>query len=230
MAERPLSTDGTLPGHPEHAAQFAVVDEAAFYIQAQATAFWAGARMLVAIGVTTYGALVFSYFYLKSLDSNGLWHPSGQQAPPLLGVVILATGVVACLLYVWATRRLRAGRGEAIDWKVAAALSTALLLLSTGLQIWELGRLRFFPGDSGYASLFVASAVVTIAMMLIGVYQFETVLARSLRLRGLLAASDLAANSPEVATFRLGVDAASLYAGFLAMALVLVYVLFYLAV
>lgn len=229
MTERPLSTDGTMPARPEHAAQFAVVDEPAFFIQAQATAFWAGARMLVAIGVTTYGALVFSYFYLKSLDSNGLWHPSGQQAPPLLGAAIFVSGVVPCLLYVWATRRLRAGRGEALDWKVAAALATLLLMLSTGLQIWELGRLRFFPGSSGYAGLFVSTAVVTIAMMLIGTYQFETVLARSLRLGGLLVANDVAANSPEVATFRLGVDAASLYAGFLAMALSLVYVLFYVA-
>lgn len=228
MPEEYLPRDRTLTS-PVHAQQFAVVDEAAFYRESQSTAFWAGARMLVAIGVTVYGALTFSYFYLRALNSNGLWHPRGQHASPLLGAEILAFGVISCLLYVWATRRLRAGRGEPLDWQVAAGLASLLMLLASGLQIWQLSRLRFAPGDSGYASLFVATAVVSIGMMLVGLYQMETVVARSIRLRGLLAATEPTVTSPEVIGFRHGVDAASLYAGFLAMAMALVYVLFYVA-
>lgn len=228
MAEDYLPRDKTLTS-PLHAAEFAVVNETAFYREAQSTAFWAGARMLVAIGVTVYGALAFSYFYLRALNSNGLWHPRGQHASPLLGAEIVAFGLISCLLYVWATRRLRSGRGEALDWQVAAGIASVLMLLATSLQIWQLTRLRFAPGDSAFASLFVATAVVTISMMLIGLYQMETVVARSVRLRGLLSATEPTATSPEVISFRHGVDAASLYAGFLAMAMALVYVLFYVA-
>lgn len=228
MSDQALSTDGTLPARPEHVAQFAP-EEISFGISAQATSMWAGARMLVAIGVTIYGALLFSYFYLRSLDSNGLWHPAGQEAPPLLGFSVLACALVSCLLYVWGTRRLRAGRGEALDWQVAAGLSVLILLVGTGLQVWELRRLSFYPGQSAYAGLFVSTAVMGIVMMGIGLYQFETTLARSLRLRGLLVASEQVAETPEVADFRLGIDAASLFAGFLAGASLLTYVLFYVA-
>lgn len=227
MTEGAVHTPGPIPATPSEAERFAVVDEHTFYVQAQATATWAGARMLVAIGLTMYGALVFSYFYLQSLNSNGLWHPAGQQAPPVLGAAILGFGVVGSVVYITATRRLRAGRGRARDWQIAAAVATVLLVVATALQILQLSRLSFFPGASGYSSMFVTTALVVIVTLLLGVYQVEAVFARSIRLGGLLSATDPASGSPEVSGFRLGVDAASLYAGFVVVALVLVYALFY---
>ncbi|MHB1613869.1 MAG: hypothetical protein ACYCXA_04950 [Actinomycetes bacterium] len=205
----------------------AVVDEQAFYARAQANASWAASRMFVAIGATVYGALVFSYFYLRSLDSNGLWHQPSQHPPILLSVVMLGLGVTSSLLFVWATRRLRAGRRGVLDWGVASAITTGVLALTVGLSIWQLSRLPFAPGDSGYASVFVGTEVVTIGMLLIELYQIETVLARSIRLRGVLSPGGDAADSSEVMAFRLAVDAASLFAGFMAIVLVGVFVLFY---
>ena len=54
-------------------------------------------------------------------------------------------------------------------------------LVATGLQIWQLTQLPFFPGSSGYASCFIGWAVMNIIMLLAGTYWMETTLARSLR-------------------------------------------------
>ena len=56
-----------------------------------------------------------------------------------------------------------------------------------GLQVWQLTELPFFPGSSGYASCFVAWAGMNIALVLVGVYWLETLLAREIRLRRAVA-------------------------------------------
>ena len=67
---------------------------------------------------------------------------------------------------------------------------TAVLggLLVIGLQIWQLTDLPFFPGSSGYASCFIAWAVMNIAVVLAATYWIETILAcKQLRLRRAMA-------------------------------------------
>ena len=59
--------------------------------------------------------------------------------------------------------------------------------LPLGLQIWQLTELPFFPGSSGYASCFIGWAGMNVALLLVGAYWLETLLARELRLRRAVA-------------------------------------------
>ena len=50
-------------------------EEAGFYHEAALNASWTGARLAVGALTFGFGAFVFSYFYLRSLNSHDLWYP-----------------------------------------------------------------------------------------------------------------------------------------------------------
>ena len=74
-----------------------------------------------------------------------------------------------------------------MDWQVAGWTAVLGGLLAVGLQVWQLTALPFFPGSSGYASCFIGWAAMNIALLLVGTYWIETILAREIRLRRAMA-------------------------------------------
>ena len=107
-----------------------------------------------------------------------LWRPDGVTAPTGIGAGHLRRRTwPSALLTSYGPRRLR--RGQTLDWEVAGWITVARRAAwPSGLQIWELTQLPFFPGSSGYASCFVGWAAMNIALLLAGVYWLETLLAR----------------------------------------------------
>ncbi len=126
-----------------------------------------------------------------------------------------------------AVRSLR--RAITLDWQVAGWMSVLGGLIVVGLQIYQLTRLPFFPGTSGYASCFVGWAALNIVMILGGVYWCETLLARFLRLRRAFAdeGGTPGAPLPSARLFRANADGCAYYWGFVAVAAVLFWLLFY---
>ncbi len=90
-------------------------------------------------------------------------------------------------------------------------------------------KLPFFPGTSGYASCFVGWAVINIVMILAGVYWCETLLARFLRLRRAFADEGGAPGVPlpSARLFRANADGCLYYWGFVAVAAVFFWLLYY---
>jgi hypothetical protein len=131
------------------------------------------------------------------------------------------------LLEIFATRRLR--RGLELDFQTAGWLCVFGSLLAVGLQIWQLTRLPYFPGASGYASCFTAWAGMNCAMLLTGTYWTETLLARSLRLRKGILEEGGSASSPLPAArlFRANAEGASYFWGFIGLIATLFWLLFY---
>lgn len=164
-----------------HSPEFGTPEEAAYETRAQEGAIWTGGRLLIAIFAFMFAALAFCYFYLRSANSDDLWRPHGVTAPTATGGAIMAFTVAVAVLNLYGIQRFR--RGALIDWEVA--FWTALLggLIALGLQCWELTDLPFFPGSSGYASVFIGWAILNIGLLLAGLYWTETLLARHLRLR-----------------------------------------------
>jgi heme/copper-type cytochrome/quinol oxidase subunit 3 len=203
--------------------------EAAYEQRAAELSIWTGGRLVVAIATFVYASLAFAYFYLRSSNNEDLWRPGGVTAPTALGATIFALVGASALLNSFGVRRMRAG--YSMDWIVAGWLAVLGGLIAIGVQVFELTRLPFFPGSSGYASCFVGWAALNIAALLIATYWLETVLARGLRLRGELN-HDLDAETPEDAThavrlFRNNLESCSYFWIYLGGVSLLFWLLFY---
>ncbi len=156
-------------------------EEAAYEMRAAEGALWTGGRLFIAILSFAFAALAFAYFYLRSANSDHLWRPGGVTAPTATGAAIIAFTVATAVVNFYGVQRLR--KGFHVDWQVAGWTSLLGGLIALGLQCWELTDLPFYPGSSGYASVFVGWAVMNIILLVAAVYWTETLLARHLRLR-----------------------------------------------
>jgi hypothetical protein len=135
--------------------------------------------------------------------------------------------VAGALLAVYGSARLR--RGSILDWEVAGWMAVFAGLVAAGLQAFELTRLGFWPGSSGYASVFVGYAPLNVALLLAATYWLETLLARSIRLRRALAQDGGAASSqrPPARLFRASVDGCTYYWSYAAVVSLVFWLLFY---
>jgi len=133
-------------------------EEAAFYHEAGLNATWTGARLAMGGLTFLFGAFIFAFFYLRSLNSHHLWYPKDINGVPFngpggtLGVVIMLLIVVSAVVQTLALQRIKAGH-KAI-WIQGAAVALALGLAAVALQIYQLASLSFWPGSSGFASVF----------------------------------------------------------------------------
>jgi hypothetical protein len=128
-------------------------EEAGFYHEAALNSSWTGARLAMGGLSFGFGAFIFAYFYLRSLNSHGMWHPAGFKNPQIgVGTAVVLLIVVSALLQTAVLQRIKAGHKGA--WMGGAVVALVLGLAAIGLEIWQLDNLPFLPGFSGYASVF----------------------------------------------------------------------------
>ena len=133
-------------------------EEAAFYHEAGLNATWTGARLAMGGLTFLFGAFIFAFFYLRSLNSHHLWYPKDINGVPfngpggVLGLVIMLLVVVSAVVQTLVLQRIKAGH-KAI-WIQGAIVALALGLVAVALQIYQLASLSFWPGSSGFASVF----------------------------------------------------------------------------
>jgi heme/copper-type cytochrome/quinol oxidase subunit 3 len=203
-----------------------VVDSYAHERKAVLGAYWTASRLFVAVSTMLFGAGAFSYFYLHSLNNNGLWRAPGQRPSSFISVPVLGLALGGSVLYVAISRRAQRPGANGNDWRVASAISSLLLFIAALIQFWGMRRLNFFPGSSGFASVYVAVMPLFGIWLLIGAYWVEVLLARSLRVRWVLAPVGENADSHEAAAFEGSLDGSRLFVGFLALLSIALYVLF----
>ena len=133
---------------------------------------WAGATTFV------FFCPFFAYFYLRSLDSAGLWRPAGVDPPQGSGAAVMALVVLSSLVLLLASRPERESA-----WRLLVALSLVLGLAGVVLQCVAYARLGFGPTDGGYASVFVAWTALNALFVLGTMLWLETLLAYGLRTR-----------------------------------------------
>ncbi len=223
----------------QHTTEYAVVESeppehlarnlnSAGHLLASATAFF-------------FLAFVFAYFYLRSLNNAGLWHPKHVDPSQTLGALVMVAGVLTAVLVRWGLVDHRAERRSV--WRVKGAVALAFGIAAVVLQIVEWTTVGFGPADGGYASVFFGWTGFYVVFLVGALFWLETVLATSIRYRGwargerTVAAGD-AAGDPErpgedirdpVSLVRAGLDALSFYWSFLAGVGVLAWILLYLA-
>ncbi len=153
-------TTATPPGGLDRAAE-----EAGFYHEAALGATWTGSRLAMGGLSFLYGAFVFAYFYLRSINSNGRWEGAGFHHPNVaMGTVIIALVVVSAAVQTMVLQRIKAGSKQA--WQAGALVALVLGLAAVALQIIQLLNLPFYPGSSGFASVFVGTYPVYLVSVL----------------------------------------------------------------
>lgn len=204
-----------------------VIDEEQLHHDMGLGAIWTGSRLMIGATSFLFAGIAFAFFYLKSLDSNGLFDPHGVTASTLVGSVILGCVVISAFIANYSTRRLK--KGYSFDWQIGSVVALLLGLLAIGLQIWELSRLDFLPGASGYAGVYIAFVPVYSGVMFLSMYWLETLLARSIRARRTLAQDGGAGLSklPMAENFRASVDAFNYFWNFMVLISVIFFIIFY---
>ncbi len=154
------------------------MEEAGFYHEAALNGAWTGSRLAIGGLSFLFGSFVFAYFYLRSLNSSGRWHGSGFKAPSMaMGTVIMALVVVSAVIHYIALQRIK--RGSKSTWQSVGWVALLLGLAAVALQIIELLNLPFYPGSSGYASVFVSSYPVLLFIWFCAMFWLETLLMRA---------------------------------------------------
>jgi hypothetical protein len=163
---------------PSPAGLDATAEEAGFYHEAALNGAWTGSRLAIGGLSFLFGAFLFAYFYLRSLNSGGRWQGSGFHPPSiLLGTFIMMLVLTSAGVHYAALQRIKAG-GKGL-WQIGALIALLLGLAAAVLQIIELLFLPFWPGSSGFSSVFVGFYPVFTVILLAGVFWLETLLARS---------------------------------------------------
>jgi hypothetical protein len=74
-------------------------EEAGFYHEAALNGAWTGSRLAIGGLSFLFGAFVFAYFYLRSLNSSGRWmgsawrQPSTIEGTVIMLLIVLSAGV-----------------------------------------------------------------------------------------------------------------------------------------
>jgi heme/copper-type cytochrome/quinol oxidase subunit 3 len=150
-------------------------EEAAFYHESGLNASWTGSRLAIGSLSFGFGAFVFAFFYLRSLNSHGRWYV-GPAPKAWIGIVIIALIVVSALVQWLALQRIKAG--DKSTWMAGAAVAVVLGLAAVGFQVWQLTNLGFWPGDGGYASCFVGFYPVFLTIVLAAMIWLEMLIMR----------------------------------------------------
>jgi heme/copper-type cytochrome/quinol oxidase subunit 3 len=152
-------------------------EEASFYHEAALNASWTGVRLAVGGLTFLFGAFGFAFFYLKSINSHHLWYPSGFTGPKMWqGVVIMALVVVSAAIQTLALQRIKSGKKA--PWQAGALAALVLGLAAVGFQLYELTDLPFWPGSSGFASVFVAYCPVYLTIVFCAMVWLEILIMR----------------------------------------------------
>jgi heme/copper-type cytochrome/quinol oxidase subunit 3 len=206
------------------------IEEVAFYHETTLNASWTGVRLAIGGLSFGFGAFVFAYFYLRSLNSHGMWHPAGFKNPqPWAGALVMALIVASALLQTLVLRRIKAG--HKLPWQVGAATALALGLGAIGIQVWQLLNLPFFPGSTGYASVFTGATPVLVLVVFCAMLWLEILIAKSARIPEIsfVEQPPTYVEAFRVQRFQASLSAFTVVWNFLALVAVLFWVLFYLA-
>jgi heme/copper-type cytochrome/quinol oxidase subunit 3 len=153
-------------------------EDEVYYHESALNAAWTGSRLAIAGLTFLFGAFVFAYFYLRSLNSAGRWQGSGFTHPSLwLGTTIMLLAELSAGLHYVVLQRIKAGHKRA--WQAGGLVALGLGLAAVAMQIYQLAELPFRPGSSGYASVFTGCYPVLLVIQLAALIWLETLLARS---------------------------------------------------
>jgi hypothetical protein len=153
-------------------------EEAGFYHEAALNGAWTGSRLAIGGLAFLFGSFVFAYFYLRSLNSNGRWMGSAWRQPSVIqGTIIMLLILLSAGVHYAALQQIKAGRKSV--WQTGGVIALLAGLTAVVWQIVQLLELPFWPGSSGYASVYVGFYSVFLVIVLCAMVWLEMLLMRS---------------------------------------------------
>lgn len=128
-----------------------------------------GVLLLIFADAAFLGALLFTWFYLRTLNQSGNWIPqdvdvaSSAQSWIVTGVAMLS----AAVMYLGLSAIRKGKEGQLLTWAVIGLLTIAADL---GLQFWALDAFPFEMKNGGYASTMFAMAGTNIFHLALTTY------------------------------------------------------------
>ncbi|HEY2314651.1 MAG TPA: hypothetical protein VGH96_13630 [Streptosporangiaceae bacterium] len=203
-------------------------EEAVFYHESALNASWTGTRLAVGGLSFLFGAFVFAFFYLKSINSHGLWYTAGTHPQSGFGVTVMVLFVVSAAVQTLVLQRIKAGSKSI--WLAGAAVALVLGLVAIAIQIWQLAALPFWPGASGFASVFVGfwPVYVTVAFCVLVWLEILIMRCRAIPEISFVEQPPTYAEAFGVQRFQAGLSSFTVVWNYMAVVAFLFWVLFYL--
>jgi heme/copper-type cytochrome/quinol oxidase subunit 3 len=138
------------------------------YLLAGATAFF-------------FIAFVFAYFYLRSLNSAGLWKPAGVDGSIGWGTAVVACYALSAVLVRLGLTDHRALRRQ--QWRLKGLIALLVGVIGLVLQVLDWTHEGFGPADGGFASVYFGWTAFLFLFVFCTLLWLEMTLATSLRYR-----------------------------------------------
>jgi len=138
----------------------------ASYLLAGATAFF-------------FISFLFAYFYLRALNNNDMWKPTGVDASVGWGTAVVACYVVSAVLVRLGLTDHRALRRR--QWRIKGLIALLVGVVGLVLQVLAWTHQGFGPADGGFASVYFGWTAFLFLFVLITLIWLEMTLATSLR-------------------------------------------------
>ncbi|MFZ0324034.1 MAG: cytochrome c oxidase subunit 3 [Actinomycetes bacterium] len=123
-------------------------------------------RYFILADAVFFGCLIFTYFYLRSLDVSGGWIPDGGQTAAAWQVwAITAVIVVSALLYRSGELAIRAGQRQ--RFVASTLVGLGLVLVAGALVVYQLATVPMLMSDGSYASIFITMAGIQLAHLVL---------------------------------------------------------------
>lgn len=138
-----------------------------------------GVRLISSGTAFVFMAFLFGFFYLRDVNSNGLWRPKRVVPVQSWGIAVVVLVFLCALTFDLARRHMIDGTEP--RWRSASLAALGCSLLVIVAQGLEYATITFKTADGGWASVFWGWTIVQLLFWLGAVYWIETLVAQSLR-------------------------------------------------
>jgi heme/copper-type cytochrome/quinol oxidase subunit 3 len=110
-----------------------------------------GVGFIILADASFVAAMLFSYRYLRGLNTEGRWLAHGSATAPIWGAWLLAAGfVLSAVVFLWGEKGIRGG--DRARLVLASGVSVVLLVLVAVGQVVQIAGFPFAMAASAYAS------------------------------------------------------------------------------
>lgn len=110
-----------------------------------------GVGLIILADASFVVAMLFSYRYLRGLNTEGAWVPKGSATAPIWTSWLLAAGLVlSAVVFRWGEKGIRAAENDRLV--LASAIGSVLLVLVSVGQVVQIASFPFAIADSAYSS------------------------------------------------------------------------------
>jgi heme/copper-type cytochrome/quinol oxidase subunit 3 len=128
-----------------------------------------GVILLILADASFVAALIFSYFYLRGLNTEKAWlAPKQQTADIWVGWAIAGGAVLAAAAYHWAATGIRAGNESRLV--LGASVATLVVVADSVGQFIQLATFPFGVSESAYASTVYTLAGANLFHLLLTIF------------------------------------------------------------